>query len=857
MNPGQPLPPQRAAHLRLQAWGPFIVVGMLMALLWGVVLVYAVVQERRFVEGGQRQLRLINTAVVQHTRGLLQAAESDLDVLQHWLGHSPAGTDVHEDAALAELMSRLSERSGGLLHFALVDAAGRAMPSVGTPAPLLAMPPVPPPAQVDTLQLGDPLRSAATAPWHWPLSRRLPTPAGEVAGLVAWVDLTRLSALHEALREKPAGAISLITPTGVLVVRTPYTEGLIGRNLLGNRPPPAVASSGPQGMFRHDGALTGGQPRMATYERLVPYPVSVVVSQEYDEILAAFHQRLKVGIAVLLLLTVGSVFFSVLLARSQRATRRSQAQFDALSNAFPLGLFLTDTHGVTTHANDTYLQKFGVAPEQLAWGWSERFDEPERSALLAEWRDAVSEGRPIRKVLSVRRPGGGVAMLSVRSAPLRVDGKLVGQVGCVDDITERVQQQRAQRMLTAIFERSTDIVAQVSAQGQMLYLNPAGRELLALQPGDPIRHLRYDDFQPAHRETQVRDVIMPTALATGIWVGETSVLCGDGREIDVSEMLIVHRDENQKVETYSVVMRDITQELHARTELQRSESVLRIVAATLPVLVAVADKSQHYLFTNDAFDRWVGRPQGRLAGRHAREVLGEAEYARRRPYIEAAMAGQRVMFESTYDGNQYFETTYIPFRNADGEVAGLVALSQDVTTHKRQHQKLLDASQTDALTGALNRVGFDLRVGEALARTRDGGPPLALLFVDLDRFKPVNDEHGHATGDALLEAVAHRLQTVLRPSDMLARLGGDEFAVVLPDVKDDRAAGTVARKIVSTLGEPFEIEGKTLCIGASVGLALARHGQDTVQSLTQRADVALYRAKRAGRGRFEVAENSA
>jgi diguanylate cyclase (GGDEF)-like protein/PAS domain S-box-containing protein len=848
------LPTTGKIHTRLLAWGPFIAVMVLLAVLWALVLVFATVQEQRMVDGAHKQLRLVNNAVAQQTRDLLRGTDSHHDMLAQWLAHTPQA-DPRQDAALAELLRSITRRSDGLLNVVLLTASGSAIPTTATPPWILAMPAVPLPPAAGDLHVGSPVRHTADEPWQWPLSRRFTTPVGDVAGVVTWVDLTRLSAVHEGLREKPAGAVSITTAAGVLVLRTPFTEDLIGRNLADRRPQHrAVPASAIQGTFEHDGALTGGQRRLATFERLAPYPVTVLASQERDEILAAFHARRNLGIGVLLALTALGAVFSWLLAHSQKATRHSQAQFDAVSNAFPLGLFMTNTYGETTYANDAYFQKLGLERDKMAWGWSDLLDPTQRTQVMTQWRQATSAGEPVRSRLHLTRPDGEPVVISVRTAPLKVDGKLIGQVGSSEDITERVQQQRAQRMLTAIFEKSTDIVAQVSAQGQMLYLNPAGREMLQLKPDDPISQLRYDDFLPAHREPQVRDVIMPTALATGLWLGETSVLRGDGREIDVSEMLIVHRDDQQEIETFSIVMRDISEEMRARTKLQQSESVLNIVAAKLPVLVAVADKHQRYLFTNNAFDRWVGRPQGRLAGQHARDVLGEAEYARRQPHIEAALAGQRVVFESAPDGNQYFETTYIPFRDADGQVAGLVALSQDITAHKRQHQKLLDASQTDALTGALNRAGFDLRVAEALERAHEDRHTLALLCVDLDNFKPVNDEHGHATGDALLVAVARRLQKVLRPTDLLARLGGDEFAVVLPDVKDDAAATTVARKIVAALGATFEFEGKQLGIGASVGLALARNGQDTVQSLSHRADVALYQAKRAGRGRFEVAD---
>ena len=846
MTPHQ-LPTAAKPYSRLIAWGPFIAVALLLAILWGLVLGFSIVQERRMVDGAQKQLRLVNNAAAQQTRDLLGVTEVRLEVAQQWLARSP-----QLDTGFAELLQAFSRHPKDLIHVTLVDQAGKAVATPGTPAWAEGMPAVQFSAAAGEMRVGDPLRRAAGEPWRWPMTRRLAAPVGDAVALVAWIDLPQLSAIHERLREKPAGGISLTTSGGVVVVRAPYSDTLVGRNVMASRPS-QIPASGTHGAFEVQAAYGNGDKRVGTYERLGQYPVTVLVSQERDEVLAAFHMRRNLGIAVLALLTVGGALFSWLLARSQRAARHSQAQFDAVSNAFPLGLFMTNTHGETTYANDAYFQKFGLPRERMAWGWSDLIDPTHRHQMMSVWREATGSLTPVRNTLYVTRPDGEQAMLSVRTAPLTVDNRLIGHVGSIEDVTERAQQQRAQRMLTAIFDRSTDIVGQVSAQGQMLYLNPAGRAMLELKPNDPIEHLRFDDFLPAHREPQVRDIIMPTALATGLWLGETSVLRGDGKEIDVSEMLIVHRDERQEIETYSIVMRDISHEIRSRTELQRSESILKVVAALLPVLVAVADRNQRYLFTNDAFDQWVGRPQGRLAGLHAREVLGETEYERRRPHIEAALSGQRVMFESGAEGHQYFETTYIPFRDAEGQVAGLVALSQDITSHKRQHQILLDASQTDPLTGALNRAGFDLRVGEALLRAHEDHHPIALLMVDLDRFKPVNDEHGHATGDALLVAVAQRLQKVLRPTDLLARLGGDEFAVVLPDVKDDAAAKTVARKIVGALGEVFTIEGKQLSIGASVGLALARNGEDSVQSLAQRADVALYQAKRAGRGRFEVA----
>ena len=429
----------------------------------------------------------------------------------------------------------------------------------------------------------------------------------------------------------------------------------------------------------------------------------------------------------------------------------------------------------------------------------------------------------------------------------------------MEDITEHIEQQKAQRMLTAIFEKSTDVVAQLDPQGRLLYLNPAGRAFLGVGLSDALDALHFRNFLPSGRAEQVRREIFPTALEKGIWVGETSVTAHGGSEVTVSEMLIVHRDEKQQIENFSVVMRDISKEQQARVELLRSQSILDIVASSLPVIVAVLDTDVRFLFTNDALDKWAGRPHGSLLGQKMSEALGEEAYEARRPYAEAALRGVRSEFETeqTDRGSpQFLEAVYIPFHGADGNVAGFVALVQDITIHRLQHQKLLNASQTDALTGTLNRAGLDQRFQQALERMRGTQDQLALLCIDLDGFKPVNDQHGHAAGDALLKAVAQRLQRALRPPDLLARLGGDEFAVVLPHIKSTAAAQAVAHKIVSTLGTPFQIGDVSVHIGGSVGVALTADGEDSAQALLQRADEALYQAKRNGRGRFEMADST-
>jgi diguanylate cyclase (GGDEF)-like protein/PAS domain S-box-containing protein len=192
--------------------------------------------------------------------------------------------------------------------------------------------------------------------------------------------------------------------------------------------------------------------------------------------------------------------------------------------------------------------------------------------------------------------------------------------------------------------------------------------------------------------------------------------------------------------------------------------------------------------------------------------------------------------------------------NATGgvEKPQLVAVLRDVTERKEAEKLLMRLALHDTLTGLPNRASFEQRIESALARCRRSGKPLALILLDLDNFKPVNDTLGHEVGDRLLVAFADRLTGTLRESDLLARLGGDEFTIVAEDLKGAEDAVAIAAKTIASLSDPLDVSGHTIRVSTSIGIALYREG-DTPQTLMRRADQALYDAKGAGRARYRLA----
>jgi diguanylate cyclase (GGDEF)-like protein/PAS domain S-box-containing protein len=336
----------------------------------------------------------------------------------------------------------------------------------------------------------------------------------------------------------------------------------------------------------------------------------------------------------------------------------------------------------------------------------------------------------------------------------------------------------------------------------------------------------------------------------GVWLGETTVLREGGQPVTVDHMVIAHRDAQGRVSRYSAVMRDISAELQARQQLMLQTSTLHSIAETIPAVVAVVGSDGHYRFANRAFELWCGRPRGMVVGRSLQDVLGEDDYQRSLPWVQRALAGETVSFEKEYAGrahNRHMAISFIPLRVDGGTVEGFVAMAQDITEHREEAQRLLMLSERDALTGVLNRAGFERYLQH---KVQEGGVAgLALLYIDLDRFKPINDLHGHPAGDEVLRQFARRLQAAVRPTDAVARLGGDEFAIVLSGLREKTHADTIADKVVEAAHTPFHCAGLALEIGASVGVALGADDGQGWQGLVARADALVYQAKAQGRGR--------
>jgi len=290
-------------------------------------------------------------------------------------------------------------------------------------------------------------------------------------------------------------------------------------------------------------------------------------------------------------------------------------------------------------------------------------------------------------------------------------------------------------------------------------------------------------------------------------------------------------------------------------KLAEKEHLLRTITDNLPVLISYIDNNEVVRFSNLTYKTWLNRDPVQAVGRPLVDLMGPEMYASRREHIRNVLAGRLTEFQAVLDlpdGPRHHRVTYLPDTTEDGRVAGFFALTMDITAMKRIEAQLEQLARHDTLTGLPNRWHFEERLSEYLLKREQGH--FALMFLDIDHFKAINDAYGHATGDAALKHFSECLNACVRATDTVARLAGDEFVVLLPGLHKRADAEMIAQKIIKNTRLGFTVNGRTLNMTASIGIAYAREAVVTSDALFASADEALYAAKNGDRDTFKVME---
>ena len=542
---------------------------------------------------------------------------------------------------------------------------------------------------------------------------------------------------------------------------------------------------------------------------------------------------------------------------------RSNERLEVAVSAGALGLWDLDVSGGRAVYSDRWWALLGYAPDeiQVVEGLWKSLVHPDDESAAREGLSRLLVGKTsvYDGEVRMRHKDGRWLWIHDRANAVERDGTGAARrvIGVSQDISVRKEAEEAlkseRHRLQMITDNMPALITQVDRDERYTFVN--------------AHHERVFGIRALSLIGKTMKQICGDAIYGGIAPRIARALSGEtvrfedagparGKTVDYESHYIPDRDPSGGVVGFYSMVFDISERKAAEHALVEQQKRLRGITDNLPVLIAELDHEARFTFCNATYRDWLGLDPDTMIGKRIVDAVDPKFYEPRLVQIARAYAGERVVFEQLVDlpiGERWLQTTYIPQMRSDGSVGGMYALTSDISELK-DVQKQLDAmAREDALTGLPNRRVFGEHLVNAIARCRRSGSVIAVLYLDIDRFKHINDTGGHAAGDLVLKEFSTRLLRCVRATDTVARHAGDEFVVLLDALDSLDDAGSVASKIVAAMTSNIVALDRPYAVTVSIGVAMHRGDDQTSEALLAAADAALYAAKEAGRNQFRVA----
>ena len=430
------------------------------------------------------------------------------------------------------------------------------------------------------------------------------------------------------------------------------------------------------------------------------------------------------------------------------------------------------------------------------------------------------------------------------SSHASVASALAKSARATTDLAER------ESLLRLIYDTSSVAIFLVDPNGRITHANRRMSEMFLCPIESLTGSLYVDHIHPSQREIgQQRMMQLLSQQFPSINV-ERLYWREDGSEFWGHLTGQPMRDASGAVSGLVGVIADIDERKHSEAALRQA----KIVFDASPEGVIVTDADNRIVSINPAFSQITGYQAEDVIGKNPKILASGRQspefYAQLWQSLNSLGQWEGELWNRRKDGQIYPEMLSITrVKNNDGSVANYIALFQDITLRRKAEERIRHLAHHDYLTGLPNRAYFVERMNQALALARRYERQMAVLFIDLDRFKPINDNYGHDAGDIVLREIAKRLQTIVRESDTVCRQGGDEFVILVPEMADRERIEELSHKLQGVIEEPCTVADRQMSVSASIGVAIYPDHGDSVDSLMQSADSAMYQAKAEGSNR--------
>jgi diguanylate cyclase (GGDEF)-like protein/PAS domain S-box-containing protein len=540
--------------------------------------------------------------------------------------------------------------------------------------------------------------------------------------------------------------------------------------------------------------------------------------------------------------------------RQELALRESEAKYSATMRAAKVGVFMLQEQKFI-FVNPTLAAYFGYSEAELLAGMGPLdLVAPDQHAWLADQMRRRAAGEPgfPYELIGVRKNGERFP-IAITGVPARYAGQ-PASVGTVFDLSaQRLVEEEivaSRNRYRALFEGAQDAIIVIDgAAGRLVDANVEA-EILLRRPREELIGLPSREIFPPDRQARHESELQRHIAAGGGEPEEMRVRSADGVDVPVEVSTSVVEAEGGK-KLLQAILRDISARRQAEEGLRLAQRVLDVTEE----VILITDADRRIVAVNPAFTRVTGYAEAEVLGQAARFLQSgrqsPAFYADMWAAIDRDGVWQGELWNRRKNGELYPAwLTISAYKDVEGKVINYVGISSDISERHAAEERIRELAYYDPLTRLPNRTLLHDRVEQVLAKARREGGVAALFFIDLDHFKTINDSLGHFTGDQLLCQVAERMVGCVRQSDTVSRLGGDEFVIVIGETSTEGAAG-VARKILDTLSNPFNIDTHALTVTPSIGISLYPQDGSDFETLLKHADTAMYRAKDCGRNAYQ------